>query len=207
MLAGGARSEHRNSSERNLPGGANMSSGSEDDSYGYDFEDNEDGGGDRRDSDVSGEEGSGGNGRGEEGSGEEGSGDRGGRVRGGGGGRDRRDGGGEDRGDGGIGREGGGGGRGPRDGGGEYRSGRGGRGRGDAILSVKTPQNKTLATLKKTPSTRDAALLASKRIPKKADDDSASADDSHDPSYDEDEDADVDEDDEEDDVDGKVVVY
>jgi len=197
MLAGGARSEHRNSSERNLPGGANMSSGSEDDSYGYDFEDNEDGGGDRRDSDVSGEEGSGGNGRGEEGSGEEGSGDRGGRVRGGG----------EDRGDGGIGREGGGGGRGPRDGGGEYRSGRGGRGRGDAILSVKTPQNKTLATLKKTPSTRDAALLASKRIPKKADDDSASADDSHDPSYDEDEDADVDEDDEEDDVDGKVVVY
>jgi hypothetical protein len=80
-------------------------------------------------------------------------------------------------------------------------------GRGDAILSVKTPQNKTLATLKKTPSTRDAALLASKRIPKKADDDSASADDSHDPSYDEDEDADVDEDDEEDDVDGKVVVY
>ena len=183
MLAGGARSEHRNSSERNLPGGANMSSGSEDDSYGYDFEDNEDGGGDRRDSDVSGEEGSGGNGRGEEGSGEEGSGDRGGRVRGGGGGRDRRDGGGED------------------------RSGRGGRGRGDAILSVKTPQNKTLATLKKTPSTRDAALLASKRIPKKADDDSASADDSHDPSYDEDEDADVDEDDEEDDVDGKVVVY
>jgi len=200
MLAGGARSEHRNSSERNLPGGANMSSGSEDDSYGYDFEDNEDGGGDRRDSDVSGEEGSGGNGRGEEGSGEEGSGDRGGRVRGGGGGR-------EDRGDGGIGREGGGGGRGPRDGGGEYRSGRVGRGRGDAILSVKTPQNKTLATLKKTPSTRDAALLASKRIPKKADDDSASADDSHDPSYDEDEDADVDEDDEEDDVDGKVVVY
>ena len=197
MLAGGARSEHRNSSERNLPGGANMSSGSEDDSYGYDFEDNEDGGGDRRDSDVSGEEGSGGNGRGEEGSGEEGSGDRGGRVRGGG----------EDRGDGGIGREGGGGGRGPRDGGGEDRSGRGGRGRGDAILSVKTPQNKTLATLKKTPSTRDAALLASKRIPKKADDDSASADDSHDPSYDEDEDADVDEDDEEDDVDGKVVVY
>ena len=74
-------------------------------------------------------------------------------------------------------------------------------------MSVKTPQNKTLATLKKTPSTRDAALLASKRIPKKADDDSASADDSHDPSYDEDEDADVDEDDEEDDVDGKVVVY
>ena len=77
-------------------------------------------------------------------------------------------------------------------------------------MSVKTPQNKAFASLKKTPSTRDAALLASKRIPKKADDESASADDSHDPPYDEDEDADVDEDDEddeEDDVDGKVVVY
>ena len=71
-------------------------------------------------------------------------------------------------------------------------------------MSLKTPHNKTFATLKKTPSTRDTALLASKRIPKKAVDDSASGDDSNDASYVEDEDAEVDE---EDDVDGKVVVY
>jgi hypothetical protein len=71
-------------------------------------------------------------------------------------------------------------------------------------LSVKTPQNKAFATLKKTPSTRGAVLSASKRIPKKADDESASADDSRDDSYAEDEDNEVDE---EDDVDGKVVGY
>ena len=74
-------------------------------------------------------------------------------------------------------------------------------------MSVKTPQNKAFATLKKTPSTRDAALLASKRIPKKADDESASADDSRDELYSEDEVDEDDEDDEDDDVDGKVVVY
>ena len=74
-------------------------------------------------------------------------------------------------------------------------------------MSVKTPQNKTFARLKKTPSTRDAARLASKRIPKKADDDSASGDDSHDASHVEDEDAEIDEDNDGDDVDGKVVVY